>query len=207
MSTSAIVHKQHSLESRIFALESCLGLLQSKSSNNPSSVASTKDLTTRLDTLELKLKSFSIPQTIWSESDKLIQELQPHTGFTYQELSTRNDPIIYRRQQVLACADDLKRDFAQLNTIMNLLLISQTKSNRLSEEQITHAPIVVTTQCKTEDQVRLDKLQLKILHTHQQTLAIAKRVDSLVQTYHVIVTSLSEQTINLYQTISDKGCR
>lgn len=207
MSTSAIVHKQNSLESRIFALESCLGLLQSKSSNNPTLVASTKDLTTRLDSLELKLKSFSIPQTIWSESDKLIQELQPHTGFTYQELSTRNDPIIYRRQQVLACADDLKRDFAQLNTIMNLLLISQTKSNRLTEEQITQAPIVVTSQCKTEDQVRLDKLQLKILHTHQQALAIAKRVDSLVQTYHVIVTSLSEQTIHLYQTISDKGCR
>ena len=163
MSTSAIVHKQHSLECRMLALESVLGLLQSTSTNQPSSRASTKDLTTRLDSLELKFKSFSIPQTIWNESDALLRELHPQTGFTYQELSTRNDPIIFRRQQVLASADDLKRDFAQLNTIMNLLLISQTKSNRLSEEQVTQAPIVATTPCKTEDQVRLDKLQLILI--------------------------------------------
>jgi hypothetical protein len=206
--TSSINAKQ-SMESRLLALETSLGLLQPTNSNSNSNSINknnTKDLTSRLDALEHKFQSFSTPLTIWRESDALLQELHPQAGLTYQEPSTRNDPILYRRQQVLASADDLKRDFAQLNTIMNLLLIAQS-TKKLSEEHVINAPIITSTTGSSalvdpNSTARLETLRLDIAITCQQTMAMTNRVDSLIQTYHAIVTALSERMLLLNQTFA-----
>ena len=196
---------EKSMESRLLALESSLGLLQfHQSSNEPSPSPSTTDLSSRLAALENKFKSFSTPDTIWSESDALLQDLHPQAGLTYQALSTRNDPVIYRRQQVLASAEDLKRDFAQLNKIMNTLLISQS-ANQLSEEHVTNAPILLSNTSSQDDRVRVEKLILEIGRVNQDTLAMSKRVDSLIQTYHVIVAAFSERMLLLQHIVAVKA--
>lgn len=200
--------KQKSLEARFLALESSLGLLQPVNTEASSSASSFRikhlDLTSRLDALECKINSFATPQSIWNESDELLRELHPQAALTYQEPSTRNDPIYYRKQQVLASVDDLKRDFAVLNRIMNLLLISQPAS-KLTEEQVTQAPILVsTTTNNPDDQVRLEKLLVDIHHTRRQAMDMTRRVDSLIQTYHVVVASLSERMLLLHQKIAAK---
>jgi hypothetical protein len=208
--TSSINTKQ-SMESRLLALETSLGLLQptnsnSSSINNPTNKNNTRELSSRLDALEHKFQSFSTPLTIWSESDALLQELHPLAGLSYQEPSsnTRNDPIMYRRQQVLASADDMKRDFSQLNTIMNLLLIAQS-TKKLSEEQVFNAPIITSAACADPNSTaRLETLLLDIAITRQQTMAMANRVDSLIQTYHTIVMALSERMLLLNQTLATK---
>jgi hypothetical protein len=193
------------MESRLLALENSLGLLNSTSnaSNNP------KDLTSRLEALEQKFQSFSTPFTIWAESDALLQELHPQAGLTYQEPSTRNDPILYRRQQVLASADDLKRDFGELNTIMNLLLISQP-TTKVSEEHLINAPIITATAATLADPdvtARLELLRMDVAVTYQRTMAMTNRVDSLIQTYHAIVTAFSERVLLLNQAIAAKEQR
>jgi hypothetical protein len=54
---------------------------------------------------------------LWIECIKLLQELDPDIGLTHQQ-----QPLLYKRQQILASSTDMKNDFHQLNLILNLLL-------------------------------------------------------------------------------------
>ncbi|OEU08025.1 hypothetical protein FRACYDRAFT_250245 [Fragilariopsis cylindrus CCMP1102] len=54
---------------------------------------------------------------LWSECIKLLKELDPDIGLTHQQ-----QPLLYKRQQILASSSDMKNDFHQLDMILNLLL-------------------------------------------------------------------------------------
>jgi hypothetical protein len=58
---------------------------------------------------------------LWIECIKLLNELDPDIGLTHQQ-----QPLLYKRQQVLASSYDLIKDFSELNIILNLLLKGTT---------------------------------------------------------------------------------
>lgn len=59
----------------------------------------------------------------WKEMEKLLRELDPGIALTHQQ-----QPLLYKRQQVLASSDELSRDFSELDLILKLLLTG-TKTN------------------------------------------------------------------------------
>ncbi|VEU39229.1 unnamed protein product [Pseudo-nitzschia multistriata] len=53
----------------------------------------------------------------WKQIQKMLRELDPGIALTHQQ-----QPLLYKRQQVLASSDELFKDFAELDLILKLLL-------------------------------------------------------------------------------------
>lgn len=180
-----------SLEARLQTLESVLGINQGKEEENA------KDLETRLNALELKIKA-STPSSLhatWDESDRLLQDLHPGPNLTYQQPS-KNYPILFRRKEVLASADSFKADMDQLATILNLLFISQKQTDSpLREEQVTQAPILTSVSISEEEERRLDTLMLQVGDINRQVQDVANRIDALVESYHAVMSAVSERMV------------
>jgi len=60
-------------------------------------------------------------QQNWTQINKLLKELDPGIGLTHQQ-----QPLLYKRQQVLASSDELQVNFKELNKMLALL----TKATR-----------------------------------------------------------------------------
>ena len=57
----------------------------------------------------------------WKEIRKLLKDLDPGIALTHQQ-----QPLLYKRQDVLAGATELSRDFRQLDAVLKLLLTGTT---------------------------------------------------------------------------------
>lgn len=126
------------LERRLSVLEARVGISHRSSSrtaskNNKASFDSVDDRLAKIRVdLEGKISSSSAegaPSTIssganiaqneksWKEIQKLLRELDPGIALTHQQ-----QPLLYKRQQVLASSDELFKDFSELDLILKLLL-------------------------------------------------------------------------------------
>jgi hypothetical protein len=56
-------------------------------------------------------------QQSWKEIQKLLRDLDPGIALTHQQ-----QPLLYKRQQVLAVSDELANDFSELDGILKLLM-------------------------------------------------------------------------------------
>jgi uncharacterized coiled-coil protein SlyX len=188
-----------SLESRLSALETQLGVHDySTTSNNNEITTEDKDLISRLEGLEgrfMSLTDSSLRQT-WAESDKLMIELDPGTALTHQQLFAA--PILYRKQELLASAEPFKHDMEQVGDILKLLLIGQPPitDGELKEEHVTQAPILTAAPCISEkDQQRMDALQHQMVDMQTRTAAVADQMDRLLNNYHTLISTVSEKMI------------
>lgn len=190
-----------SVEVRLLALETRIGLApKSKSSD------AEKDISSRLSLLEDTWKSSTTTgfKQLCDESDNLLEDLQPGAGLTYQqELSGRskNYPILYRKQLVLASKDTLRNDMKRLSDILNLLYISQKSTLK----DVAQAPIINTPPVTPEQERRLDAVRVNAAHCQRQTSEMANKVDSLMITYQKAMLTLSGRMIQLEQEISQLG--
>ena len=197
------------LEARLQALEDRIGTEPNKVGVIADIEKSQLDVVTRLNRLEEKFKSsLSTPtlKQLLDESDKLLEDLQPGSGFTYQQvLSGRSQdyPMIYRRQLVLASKDSLHRDLNALHEIFNLLHISQNKS--LLPDRLTEAPILSVPSISVEEEQRLDSLRIQTTHCQLQLAELIERVDSLVSMYQKSLMMLSNRFIQLDEKLSRQG--
>jgi len=119
-----------SLNARLSTLEMKLGIIASssdgtnKKKNDPRhQMISDMDVASRLDALQGAIeKSMTTStttndlKTSWMESCTLLKELDPGEGLTYQQ-----QPLLYKRQELLAVAPQLKQDFQHLSTLIGLL--------------------------------------------------------------------------------------
>jgi hypothetical protein len=180
-----------SIEARLQALEATLGVIPLKEGD------SSLDIETRLDALQTKIKA-STPSSLhstWDESDRLLRDLDPGPTLTYQQ-TFKNYPILYRRKEVLASADSIKADMGQLSTLLNLLLISQKNiDSPLRQEQVTQAPILTSVVISEEQERRLDSMLLKLGELSRSIQDMADRVDFLVDSYHAVMTTMSEKMV------------
>jgi hypothetical protein len=180
-----------SIEARLQALEATLGVLPLKEGK------SSVDIETRLDALQTKIKA-STPSSLhstWDDSDRLLRELDPGPTLTYQQTS-KNYPILYRRKEVLACADSVKADMDQLSTLLNLLLISQKSTDSpLRQDQVIQAPILTSFVTSEEEERRLDAVLLRVGQLNRSIQKIADQVDFLVNSYHAVMMEMSEKMV------------
>lgn len=187
-----------SLEARLQNLEASLGISRAKEEESAA-----KDIEARLTALELKLKA-KTPSSLhatWDESDRLLKDLHPGPNLTYQQ-PAKNYPILFRRKEVLASADTIKSDMDQLSTILNLLLISQKQTDSpIREEQVTQAPILTSVTISEEEERRLEAVRLQVGDINRQLLDMANRIDSLVEAYHTVMTSVSEKMVEVDEAL------
>jgi len=182
------------IESRLRALEFKLGFYNFEEESKGE-----KDLESRLSVLEQKFQTLASKslQTTWEESDKLMEELDPGTALTHQQQIAA--PILYRRQEILASAATLKRNMDQVSEMLNMLLISQPmkKSEKITESQVTQAPILSRPSISDEDKDRLDVLQLKMADIENRMEKASCYLDAMLENYHTVVSAASEKMVLL----------
>jgi hypothetical protein len=189
-----------SLEARLSALEAQLGV--SSSSEGPSR----NDMSIRLDALQSTIETQTTSQfrETWHESQKLFRELDPGMALTHQQ-----QPLLYRRQEVLAASGSLQTDMGELGNILHLLLTSQREpanqqqpNATLREDQVTQAPILTSVSVSPEDQRRLDALRLTLEGLNVRTQKLTTNMDQMLECYHAVMTAASEKCILADETIS-----
>mmetsp|Transcript_15062 Transcript_15062/g.41891 ORF Transcript_15062/g.41891 Transcript_15062/m.41891 type:complete len:310 (+) Transcript_15062:227-1156(+) len=156
---SGLSNRTADLERRLSVLEARVGLSHRISSVAPSngsnaSIDSVDDRLAKIRVdLESKIASSSgegAPSTIssnanisqneksWKEIQKLLRELDPGIALTHQQ-----QPLLYKRQQILASSDELFKDFAELDLILKLLLTG-TKTNGKDTESSSAAASIAS---------------------------------------------------------------
>jgi len=119
-------------EQRLIALERKVGTERLQNTGAAAAVAVgvvSSSLDDRLNKLKSELQSKLSSSTKTNNQDshrtiqKLLKELDPGIALTHQQ-----QPLLYKRQMVLASCDELKQNLQQLDSIGNLLL-SGTKAN------------------------------------------------------------------------------
>jgi hypothetical protein len=192
------------IEARLRALEAFLSVT--------SETRSPEDVTSRIGALETKLNSLTSNlqgdtplKQLWEESDKLMRELDPGTALTHQQQIAA--PILYRRQEILASAESLRRDMGQLMEILTLLSIGQPQiigEDPLSEMQVTKAPILAVAPPSKVEEERLQHLEVNLQEMHDKMKNFAARLDKLVAGYHSLVTAVSEKIVLVDETTTGK---
>jgi hypothetical protein len=193
---------EEQVDARLLALELRVGLAAMTETKVPDS---DNDIASRIDLLEQKWKSSTTAtfNQIGDTSDKLLNDLHPGPGLTYQQvLSGRSQdyPMLYRKQVVLASQDALRRDMSHLSNILNLLYISQKSPLK----DVTQAPILNIPPVSPEEEKRLDVLRVTAAGCHNQAAALANRMDSLIATYQQAMIALSDRMIRLEERISQQ---
>lgn len=191
---------------RIAAVERAIGMESSndRSSSNETA-ASNDDLLRRLDLLEHELASKLRPyelQEILSESETLLEEVNPGPALTYQT-NDGSGPMLYRRQAVVASAPEAMEALNQLSDISSLLSIGQNfegKSKQLSDDQVRNAPILAV-RVAAEQQQCFDSCVRQLGHLQQRAEKSASELDAILDEYQRLVTATSTKMLTLDQEL------
>lgn len=213
------------MESRVRHLELQLGLETLSSSRNDSDEplrmrAAPADVSSRVQALERQcaaLAQQSSAVTDWKEIDALMEELSPGTALTHQKQIMA--PILYRRAEVLAASARFKADMEQVAQILHLLLISAaaeataflssstrpstaTSTTRITEQQVVHAPILMTDYSNSEmmtsavvEQERLDALSATVVDLQTRIQRASSKLDRILDNYAILVAAVSETLV------------
>jgi hypothetical protein len=154
----------------------------------------------RIAALEIQCtKRFAALQDDWNVIDQLVQDLSPGTALTHQRQVIA--PILYRKQEILASVSDYRRNIEHVQQILNLISIGQTTcnnktSNRITEQEIINAPILVETIGMTSDEeTDLDRLATTLIDLQHRIHNVSYQLDTMMDHYTNLVTALSEKII------------
>ncbi|KAL7537518.1 hypothetical protein ACHAWF_005790 [Thalassiosira exigua] len=146
--------------------------------------------------------------------DRLLSELamSPVAGPTAAAGANSNAPMVFRRLEILASAESLKRDMDLLAKIRDLTLIG-TKATvpggvgHVSESSIVNCPIVSSERYNLpsdpEAAERLDRLRFRVAKLNQRTAMVSKRADEMINTYGNIMMALSEKMVLAEEQIKE----
>eukprot|EP00980_Cylindrotheca_fusiformis_P002268 scaffold523_cov101-Cylindrotheca_fusiformis.AAC.6 len=185
-----------SLEARLLVLEAKLGVGTPFVSKN--------DIASRLNNVQniVNAKTSAQFRETWQESQILFRELDPGMALTHQQ-----QPLLYRRQEVLAGATNLDHDMRELSKVLHLLKPKSDDSKRqpLREDQVTQASILTNFQISPQDEKRLEDVRLTMQDLSQRIQAIVTRTDMLLESYHTIMAVASEKVVLADEIIKSKG--
>jgi hypothetical protein len=185
-----------SFEARLAAVEAKVGKLL------PTTSIDEADVDSRLQSLQSKLDAHSNLQLkeTWRETQELLRDLDPGVALTHQQ-----QPLLYRRQELLASADTMSCSISELKTILHLLQTSQPAfSGPVREDQVTQAPILTGMSVSLEDERRLDALRLTLQDLQTRTQKLMGRMDHSLECYHSIMTAASEKFVLADEVVSLK---
>jgi hypothetical protein len=184
------------MESRLAALEAKVGRITAVSS--PS--LSTQEFSSRLDCLQSNIDGHTTVafREAWQECMKLLKELDPDIALTHQQ-----QPLLYKRQQLLAAALQLHTDMQQLDVVLKLLTYetkekaSSSSSSSMRLDQVTQAPIVSSPNYSQsrKDQERLDALRVTFGALNDRVNKVQQQMQHLLESYHTVMAAASEKCI------------
>jgi hypothetical protein len=182
-----------SLDNRLAALEARVGRITELSSTS----ISAQELSSRLDSLQSIIDghtTVSFRET-WQESLKFLKELDPDIALTHQQ-----QPLLYKRQQLLAASSQLQIDMQQLDVILKLLTYETKEtasSSSIRLDQVTQATIVSSPNYSQshKDQERLDTLRVTFGTLQTRVSNVQQQMQRLLESYHTVMTAASEKCI------------
>lgn len=224
-----------SLESRLRRLEILLG------TETISSHRSSKSIEEQLDDLERRFynsntsstsatnSSTSSILTMYQEIDKLMDELSAGTALTHQNVKNVA-PILYRKQEIMASAEQFKVDMDNIAMILNTILIdnnnapsssattnsntittkggsattTNTNNTIISGQQVVNAPILIqyNTSINMEQRTKIETLSNKVMELNNRMTNASKQVDYMVYYYYQLIESISQKLILMNDTIT-----
>ena len=204
-------------------IESRLAALELKVVGPASSSSSSADVTSRIDRLmrstagttssddttnklssDAKAKAESKRLALREEYrtiDRLLSELEisPTVGPTESASSGNNAPMVFRRMEVLASADYLKRDMELLARIRDLTAIGTKVSAVGTPSDVVNCPIITSERynlpLEPEAAERLEGLCFRVAKLNQRTAILSQRVDKMVNSYGKVMSALSEKMV------------
>ena len=189
-----------SIVTRIAALEMacCPTSVNDKSSDVSS-------LEKRMEQVEQKIKSRQNSRVAeWVECERLFKELAPSLTSMAMAMgtlstdessknNTKNAPITYRRQEILACVDEFKRNISCLQQIhgiafpLDQILSGQSDALNVGDQELK----------------RIEVLEQNLKSISQQAYNISNRVDTLLNMYHDVIMSASEKIVLYDEELRD----
>ena len=185
--SSTAAQYETQLAARLAALETKLGVASTSSQQS----SSLSDRLTALEQRQATVLGSSSSTQQHLESLQLLQELDPGVALTHQQ-----QPLLYRRQQVLAASAQLQADGKQLQELRHVLRIPTSDKSTLTEEDVLQAPLLEqNVGVSPEDERRLDSIQGQFANALQRTQAMQGRIDQLLEAYHVVMVAASEKVV------------
>lgn len=212
------------LELRLAELELKVGTTLPSSNSSPSQKI---DVTSRLDNL-LRIETNRLPPTPptakasdvsldakraalhqeFRTIDKLLSELamSPLAGPAASVGGNANAPLLFRRQEVLASSDSMKRDMELLSRIRELTMMgvkvtndSNKSSNTNNESKVVNCPIIASEKydlpSDPEAIERLERLCFRVAELHKRSTAVSIRADRMLNSYGQCMAALSEKMV------------
>ena len=195
-----------SIEDRLAAIESLLGNQNITPPN--SNQNSSGDIDTRLTQLQdghLKRISTHADGSLQSDlqtCQTYEEEFHPGLLLTHNILgasssSSKQAPLMYRRQEILASKESFQSDIQHLSAIRDLLLLKSKSSS--SENKYANAPIIssdsYTLATDPSNIKRLDKVTHKIVEVQSRASQLGSRLDHLLNLYEKVILAASEKIV------------
>lgn len=170
-----------------------------KSQSDDTAASTTTDVSARLAALQATMEKTTTSEfkNTWQECQRLLQELDPGTGLTHQQ-----QPLLYKRQEILAAAPQLEHDFEHLKTLV--FLLHKQGGNPLTLDAVTQAPILTSIRVSPQEQRRLDTLRLTVDDLNARTKVMTLRLHQILEAYHAIMSAASEKCILADEVLSMK---
>ena len=141
--------------------------------------------------------------------DRLLSELalSPLAGNTASGAAA--PPIVFRRMQILAAGESMKRDMELLARIRDLTLVATVASSNTVQEggtadasdisRVVNSPIISSERYNLpsdpEVAERLERLCFRVAKLNKQSALISQRADSYLDSYGKIMMALSEKIV------------
>jgi len=135
--------------------------------------------------------------------DRLLSELamSPLAGPAASVGGNANAPLLFRRQEILASSDSMKRDMEILSRIRELTMIGVkvTHDTNKSESNVVNCPIVASERYNLpsdpEAKERLERLCFRVAEVHKRSTAVSIRADRMLDSYGKVMMALSEKMV------------
>jgi len=135
--------------------------------------------------------------------DRLLSELamSPLAGPAASVGGNANAPLLFRRQEILASSDSMKRDMEVLSRIRELTMIGVkvTNDTNKSESNVVNCPIVASERYNLpsdpEAKERLERLCFRVAEVHKRSTAVSIRADRMLDSYGKVMMALSEKMV------------
>jgi len=204
-----------SIEDRILSLEVSFGVSASNASVKKD-VVETRVQSLLDSTRALSSKDHNLNM---DKCNALARELDPSGLLLATNVASGSHsntvPYIFRRQEILARSQELKRCLEQLGEIRNLLLISNpslakqlndNNNNKLSIEHVVSAPIVSSPSFSfASDSVikqRLDCVTSTMLAMNERVEILTQKSESFIEQYYKIMAAVSEKMVLLEESLN-----
>ena len=120
-------------------------------------------------------------------------------------------PMVYRRYEILANAESMRRDMEILARIRDLVAIGTKAGAGGITTEVANCPIVTTSRYDISNDPdaidRLDRLCYRVANLSERAVDASRRADNMLYSYGKIVMALSEKMVLAEEQLKEAAAR